>query len=85
MERALDRLREHVKREGLKASEVRDAIARTALSIKGHFSMEDLLTHLPSLHSSTVYRVLPVLVDSGLLQEAPSQGDGQRYERAFER
>jgi Fur family transcriptional regulator, ferric uptake regulator len=85
MQRALERLREHVKREGLKASEVRDNIARTALSIKGHFSVEELLGHLPSLHASTVYRVLPVLLDAGLLQEAPSAGDGQRYERAFER
>lgn len=85
MQRALDRLREYVKREGLKASEVRDTIARTALGIKGHFSVDDLLGHLPSLHASTVYRVLPVLLEAGLLQEAPRQGDGQRYERAFER
>jgi Fur family ferric uptake transcriptional regulator len=85
MERALSRLREFVKREGLKASEVRATIARAALNIKGHFSVDDLMSQLPNLHSSTVYRVLPVLVDAGLLQEAPGQGDGQSYERAFER
>ena len=85
MERALTRLREYVKTEGLKASEVREAVARVALSQKGHFSVEELMSALPTLHSSTVYRVLPVLLEAGLLQLAPAQGDGQRYERAFER
>jgi Fur family transcriptional regulator, ferric uptake regulator len=85
MARALQRLRDHVKQEGLKASDVREAVARVALGIKGHFSVEELLEKLPELHSSTLYRVLPVLIGAGLLQEAPGQGDGQRYERAFER
>jgi len=85
IERAIFRLREHVKTEGLKASDVRETVARVALGLKGHFSVEELVSALPSLHSSTVYRILPVLLEAGLLQRAPAQSDGQRYERAFER
>jgi Fur family transcriptional regulator, ferric uptake regulator len=37
-------------------------------------------------HPATVYRVLPLLVDAGLLQLAlVSTATGARYERAFER
>jgi Fur family ferric uptake transcriptional regulator len=86
VERALERLRELVRERGLKASTVREGIARAALAIEGHFSIEELVESLPGAHIATVYRVLPLLVDAGLLQAAPgAQEQGQRYERAFER
>lgn len=81
----MDRLRAHVKARGLKSSVVRDAVARVALDMDGHFSVDELRRRLPSAHLSSVYRILRVLVDAGLLQEAPSKGDWQCYERAFER
>lgn len=86
VERALSQLRELVKARGLKASTVRDKIARAALTIDGHFTIEELVESLPDAHIATVYRVLPLLIDAGLLQAAPgAQDQGQRYERAFER
>ncbi|WP_437729174.1 Fur family transcriptional regulator [Sorangium sp. So ce861] len=91
LDRALDRLRQAVRRRGLKGSSVRDAIARAALQRRGHFSVDDLLKELrergvTDVHTSTVYRVLPLLVEVGLLQMTlVSAGDGARYERAFER
>lgn len=86
IERALERLRELVRKRGLKASLVREGIARAALGIDGHFSIEDLLKALPGSNNATVYRVLPLLVDAGLLQVAPALPDeSHRYERAFER
>jgi Fur family ferric uptake transcriptional regulator len=84
--RALDHLRQMVRARGLKASSVRDTIARAALTQPGHFRVEDLLRALPDTHAATVYRVMPVLLEAGLVQVAPGLGgDGQRYERAFER
>jgi Fur family ferric uptake transcriptional regulator len=75
-----------VRARGLKASSVRDAIARAALTRSGHFRVDDLLQALPDTHAATVYRVIPVLIEAGLVQEAPGlSGDGQSYERAFER
>lgn len=85
VERALDRLREYVREQGLRASDVRETIARAALRFDGHFSVEQLVESIPGANTATVYRVLPVLVEAKLLREAPGRGDGQRYERDFER
>lgn len=89
--RALDQLRTVVKQRGLKSSAVRDTVAEVALRRPGHFSVDDLVSDLRSsgvidAHPATVYRVLPLLVEAGLLQlTLVSTGDGARYERAFER
>jgi Fur family transcriptional regulator, ferric uptake regulator len=93
MERALSRLRDAVRERGLKASSVRESVARAALSRRGHFTVEDLVqdlrggkTEKKDAHMTTVYRTLPLLVDVGLLQlTLLSKGDEARYERAFER
>jgi Fur family transcriptional regulator, ferric uptake regulator len=86
IERAIERLRRLVKERGLKASEVRENIARAALAVDGHFTIDQLMDALPGAHTATVYRVIPILVDAGLLQPAPGPSDeGHRYERAFER
>lgn len=86
VERALAHLRQVVKERGLKASEVRENIARAALAVEGHFTIEELMESLPDAHTATVYRVIPILVEAGLLQPAPGPTDqGSRYERAFER
>jgi Fur family ferric uptake transcriptional regulator len=91
IERALEQLRTVVHQKGLKSSEVRDAVARAALKYDGHFTAESLLATLRGegavdTHAATVYRVLPLLVEAGLIQESLlSAGHGHRYERAFER
>ncbi|WP_426754709.1 Fur family transcriptional regulator [Myxococcus sp. Y35] len=89
--RALEQLRVVVRAKGLKRSGVRDAVARAALEYEGHFTAEELLSVVRAkgeteAHAATVYRVLPLLVEAGLIQESLlSAGQGQRYERAFER
>jgi Fur family ferric uptake transcriptional regulator len=91
IDRALEQLHAVVHRKGLKSSEVRDAVARAALRCAGHFTAEELHATLRAqgsidTHAATVYRVLPLLVEAGLIQEALlSAGQGHRYERAFER
>ena len=89
--RALERLNTLVKERGLKSSSARDAVARVALRRRGHFSVDELITDLKihgssDVHAATVYRVLPLLVEAGLLQLTQvSSREGARYERAFER
>lgn len=91
VERALEELRELIRTKGLKSSSVRETIARAALQRAGHFSVDDLVrdlrtSGLADAHPATVYRVLPLLVDAGLVQPTlVSTGEGARYERAFER
>ena len=89
--RALARLNDLVKERGLKSSSTRDAVSRAALRHRGHFSVDELLVELRAkgsgdAHAATVYRILPLLVDAGLLQVTlVSNREGARYERAFER
>ncbi|HKO53153.1 MAG TPA: transcriptional repressor [Polyangiaceae bacterium] len=84
--RALGQLQALVRHRGLKASGVRESIAKAALSHGGHWTIDELAARLPGAHSTTVYRTIPLLVDAGLLQIAPgAEGEGRRYERAFER
>lgn len=91
MHRALDQLHGVVRAKGLKNSGVRDAVARVALEYDGHFTVDDLVnkvreTGVADAHPATVYRVVPLLVEAGLIQEAlVSAGEGHRYERSFER
>jgi Fur family ferric uptake transcriptional regulator len=89
--RALACLDAAVRARGLKSSTTRAMIARAALRRRDHFSVEELLADLradgvQNVHAATVYRVLPLLVDAGLLQVTlVSHGESTRYERAFER
>ncbi len=91
IERALDKFRAVVRAQALKTSMVREAIARTALTQPGHFSVDELVQELRAngvaeAHMATVYRAVPLLIEAGLIQPALlSQGEGQRYEVAFER
>lgn len=92
IERGLEQLRAVAQAKGLRNSTVREAVARAALARDGHFSVDDLTADLressteKKAHTATVYRVMPVLVEAGLVQEAlVSRGEGTFYERAFER
>jgi Fur family ferric uptake transcriptional regulator len=89
--RAIDRFRGVLHERSLKLSTVREAIARSALTFRGHFSVEDLVGVLRAkgvseAHVATVYRAVPLLVEAGLIQPALlSRGNGHYYEAAFER
>ena len=91
LSRALEVLRAAVREKGLRGSTVREAIARVALQQVGHFTVDELVGRVrdagdAEVHAATVYRVLPLLVEAGLLQiTLVSSGDGARYERAFGR
>lgn len=91
LERALEQLHGVVRAKGLKNSGIRDAVARVALAYDGHFTVDDLVkslreTGIADAHPATVYRVVPLLVEAGLIQMTlVSAGEGHRYERAFER
>lgn len=91
VERGVQHLRAFVKQRGLRSSDKRDAVARAVLRQPGHFSIDELIGELHGVmgseaHAATVYRMLPLLLESGLLQMTLiSNRDGARYERAFER
>jgi Fur family ferric uptake transcriptional regulator len=91
LQRALEKFRAALRTRALKMTSVREAIVRAALTYDGHFGVDELLATLATrgvseAHMTTVYRTLPLLVETGLVQPALlTRREGQRYEAAFER
>jgi Fur family transcriptional regulator, ferric uptake regulator len=91
IQRALEQFRAVLQRHALRMTPVREAILRAALTQAGHFDVDDLVRELQGKNvreasMATVYRVIPLLVEAGLLQPTLlSQGERHRYEAAFER
>lgn len=91
IQRALDQFRDDLHADGQRYSSVREAIARAALTYAGHFEVNDLLAILrergvKDAHMTTIYRTLPLLVKSKLIDQALlTTGDRQFFERIFER
>jgi Fur family ferric uptake transcriptional regulator len=67
---------------GLRLTNQRKAIIQAAFSTTEHYTAEELLDNAraidPSVSRATVYRTLPVLVQTGLLREL-DLGKGQSY------
>lgn len=49
----MEHLRIHVRERGLESSTVSEAVARVALGIDGHFSIVELMEHLPPAGSTS--------------------------------
>lgn len=68
-----ERIYEFIQESGLRRTSQRDAIIEAAFSHTDHYTAEDLLARSraiePSVSRATVYRTLPLLVESGLLKE----------------
>jgi Fur family ferric uptake transcriptional regulator len=74
MEQAVrNQIREFLASKGLRKTTQRDAIIEAAFSTDRHYTADELLDMSrriePTVSRATVYRTLPILVDSGLLRE----------------
>jgi len=73
--------------KGLRKTSQRDAIIEAAFGTREHFNAEELLTMARkidlSVSRATVYRTLPLLVESGLLRELDLGGDTKIYDPNF--
>jgi len=81
LERLVIRLNAYCVEKKLNRSETREKILETIISGAQHFTALDLLERLqkqfPEIGKATLYRNLPVLVESGILQEGPHDSKGQ--------
>jgi Fur family ferric uptake transcriptional regulator len=72
----------YMESNGLRITNQRRAIIKAAFSTTEHYTADDLLERAraidPSVSRATVYRTLPVLVQTGLLREL-DLGKGQAY------
>lgn len=80
-------LQEFLSGRGLRRTVQREAIIEAAFGTKDHFSAEELLTLARRIEQSvsraTVYRTLPLLVESGLLRELDLGTDTKVYDPNF--
>jgi len=67
------RIYDYIEQKGLRKTTQRDAIIEAAFSTSEHYTAEDLLRMAKkidrSISRATVYRTLPLLVESGVLRE----------------
>jgi Fur family ferric uptake transcriptional regulator len=79
-----DRIYEFLIERGLRRTAQRDAIIEAAFSHGDHYTAEELLVRAraiePSVSRATVYRTLPLLVESGLLKELDLGKDQMLYD-----
>ncbi|MEO6848776.1 MAG: transcriptional repressor [Chthoniobacterales bacterium] len=82
-----DRVYEYLSSKGLRRTAQRDAIIEAAFSTTEHYSAEELLDMARkvdrSVSRATVYRTLPLLVESGLLRELDLGRDVMVYDPNF--
>jgi Fur family ferric uptake transcriptional regulator len=78
------RIYEYIEQKGLRKTAQRDAIIEAAFSTTEHYTAEDLLVMARKLEASvsraTVYRTIPLLVESGLLKEMDFGKDHKYYD-----
>ena len=78
------RIYEFIEQKGLRKTGQRDAIIEAAFSTTEHYTAEDLLALArqidPAVSRATVYRTLPLLVESGLLKEMDFGKDYKYYD-----
>lgn len=86
-DRAKESLLEFLVSRGLRRTVQREAIIEAAFATMNHFSAEELLVMArkiePSVSRATVYRTLPLLVESGLLRQLDLGSDTTVYDPNF--
>jgi Fur family ferric uptake transcriptional regulator len=85
MERAI--FREFLYKKGLKFTKERQRILDEVFSFHGHFDPEELLRNMRSkdikVSKASVYRTLPLLLESGLIEQVEKNDKHAHYEHTF--
>ena len=78
------RIVDHIKSKGLRVTDQRLAIIEAAFSTTDHYTADQLLTAAknldPLVSRATVYRTLPLIVETGLLHELDLGRDQKVYD-----
>jgi Fur family ferric uptake transcriptional regulator len=79
--------KKYLVKKGLKLTSEREKILKEVFSRHDHFDAEDLLQAFhdrgENISRATIYRALPLLVESGLVQEAMRCGETVKYEHIY--
>ena len=78
------RIYDYIETKGLRKTTQRDAIIEAAFSTTEHYTAEELLNMArnidPAVSRATIYRTLPLLVESGVLKEMDFGRDYKFYD-----
>lgn len=77
------KLDEYCRQKNLNRTEARSKVLETIVFEARHFTALDLLSRLqrrhPEVGKATLYRNLPILVESQIIEEGPTAHDGQKF------
>ncbi|MEO9871891.1 Fur family transcriptional regulator [Ekhidna sp.] len=80
----INQIKDRLSEAGLKATHPRMVILREVMTSEDHPSAENIYEEIrndnPSISLGSIYRVLDVLVDSGLLQRVSVKSGSKRYD-----
>ncbi len=81
------KFKEYLKSKGLKYTTERRRILDAVFSIGGHFDVDYLYDKLKKwktrISRATIYRSIPLLIESGMIKEALRSQEQVRYEHVF--
>ena len=76
----------YLRKKGLKNTRVRQCIHDRVKNLKGHFGADELYEILKkedkNIARGTVYRTIPLLLESGVIQTSVGKGKGEFFERS---
>ncbi|MDR3037782.1 MAG: transcriptional repressor [Candidatus Adiutrix sp.] len=86
----LDAFRAFLKARSFRVTREREAIAEAVLLNRGHFDVDELFLHLKTktrtvVSKASIYRTIPILIESGLLAAVYLEDGHMHYERAYGR
>ena len=87
MKKEIDVFREFIRNKGLRNTVEREQVVKAVFSIHDHFDVEELYLLVrrqnEKISKATVYRTIPLLLESGLIQEAYFEDGHLHYEHIY--
>ena len=87
MKNEIDVFREFIRNKGLRNTLEREQVVKAVFSIHDHFDVDELYLSLrkqnEKISRATVYRTIPLLMESGLIQEAYFEDGHLHYEHIY--
>lgn len=88
LKQELDAFRSFLKSNGHRVTREREAIAEAVLTNKGHFDVDELFLTLKvraGVSKASIYRTIPILIESGILAAVYLEDGHMHYERVYGR
>ncbi len=87
MKHEIDVFREFIRNKGLRNTPEREQVVNAIFSDHDHFDVDELYVRLrrqnEKISKATIYRTIPLLLESGLIQEAFFEDGHMHYEHIY--